>query len=174
MTSISDQWYIPLLSPFPPSLLSWLNEAILLLFLFSKMAYGPHGSSHAEMGCWIWQVRSRNLRQEHCCLGPRSRPYLVTGAKFSPIGWEGQHAHCQVHKAADLQVHIASTWSLGRGHNVPTPDHVAVAALHTRSQKDERKAQSGDWGHLQSGLRDGLPQAFQFGPSNSFFLNEFI
>lgn len=146
----------------------WTKWSYSASFLFSKMAYGPQGSSPAEMGCWIWHVRSRDLRQECCCLGPQSCPYLVTGAKFFPIGREGQHAHCQIHEAADLQVHVAATWSLGSGHNVPTPDHVAVAALHTRSQKEERKAQSVVWGSLQSVLRDGLPQAFPFAPSNSF------
>lgn len=111
------------------------------------------------------------------CLGPRSYPYLVAGAKFSPIGRERQHAHRQIHEAANLQVHVAPTWSLGSGHNVSPPDHVAIAALHTRSQREE-KAQNLDWGNLQSGLRNEeppkLPKKLSNHPPIIFFLSGFI
>lgn len=109
--------------------------------------YQPHTLC---WGCWIWRTRSRNISIRgggygHCCLSPRSCPYLVAGAEFSPISWERQHAHRQVHEAADLQVHIAPAWSLGSGHSIPTPDHVAVAALHTRSQKEDTESAPGQF-----------------------------
>lgn len=99
------------------------------------------GSSpaHSMMGMPnIERMRDREVIWGHCCLSPRSRSYLVTSAKFSPVGWEGQHAHCQIYEAADLQVHVAATWLLGSSHDVPSPDHIAVAALYTRGQKDKR------------------------------------
>lgn len=113
---------------------------------------------HASWGC--------------CCLRPRAPPYLVAGAKFPPIGGERQHAHRQIHKAADLQVHVAPTWSLGSGHNIPTPDHVAVAALYTRSQREE-EAQNLDWDSVPWRARNEMPQksskeAFQSAPNNFF------
>ena len=89
--------------------------------------------------------------------GPRSHSYLVAGAKFPPVGRKGQHAHRQIHKAADLQVHVAATRSLGCSHDVPTPDHVAIAAFHARSQREQKTKNNLDWGSLQSRLRTEMP-----------------
>lgn len=143
MTSISDQ-PINMITFYPPPIFfpfSVQNEVTLLFVfqddLWTKWAHHPHAVMEMLNLEKNEGQSPKHLGQGCCCIGPRSHPYLVAGAKFSPIGWEGQHAHCQIQEAADLQVHVAATWSLGSGHNVPTPDHVAVAALYTRSQRDE-------------------------------------
>lgn len=141
MTSTFDQ-PINMINFYPPFFSFSVQNEVTLLFVFqdglgSKRAH----YSHAVVGMLNLENNEgqspKNLGQGCHCINPRNPPYLVAGAEFSPIGWEGQHAHCQIQEAADLQIHVAATRSLGSGHNVPTPDHVAVAALYTRSQRDE-------------------------------------
>lgn len=140
MTSISDQ-PINMITFYPPFFSFSVQNEVTLLFVFqdglwTKWAHHPH----AVVGMLNLKNEGQSPKRvgQGCrYISPRNHPYLVAGAEFSPIGWEGQHAHCQIQEAADLQVHVAATRSLGSGHNVPTPDHVAVAALYTRSQRDE-------------------------------------
>lgn len=110
---------------------------------------------------------------------PQSHPYLITGTELSPIGWERQHAHRQIHEAADLQVHIAPAWSLRSGHNIPTPDHVAVAAFHAGNQRERKKHRiwTGAVCNQGSGTKcpRNLPKKLSSQhPAIFFFLNTFI
>ena len=91
------------------------------------------------------------------CGGTRSSltTHLIIGAQFLAVGREGEQPTGSIHHAANLQAVVVP--SLPRAQALTRTHHVAIAAFHARSQREQKTKNNLDWGSLQSRLRTEMP-----------------